>query len=42
VRWDFGPGAFARFGYEERWLDIDNANGTPTFGSFRLEIGGKF
>jgi opacity protein-like surface antigen len=42
VRWDFGPGAFARFGYEERWLDIKNADGTPSFGSFRLDIGSKF
>jgi opacity protein-like surface antigen len=42
IRWDFGPGGFARFGYDERWLDVENANGTPSFGSFRLEIGGIF
>jgi len=42
LRWDFGPSAFARFGYEQRWLDIQNANGTPDFGSFRLDVGGKF
>ena len=41
VRWDFAPGGFVRFGYDERWLDIENANGTPDFGSFRLEVGGK-
>ncbi len=42
LRWDFSPGGFVRFGYDERWLDIKNANGTPDFGSFRLEVGGKF
>jgi len=42
VRWDFGPGGFARIGYDERWLDVKNANGTPDFGSFRFEIGGLF
>jgi opacity protein-like surface antigen len=42
VRWDFAPGGFVRFGYDERWLDIQNANGTPDFGSFRLEVGGKY
>ena len=25
VRWDFAPGGFVRFGYDERWLDIQNA-----------------
>ena len=42
VRWDFGPGAFARVAYEQRYLDIQNANGTPDFGSVRFDIGAKF
>jgi opacity protein-like surface antigen len=42
IRWDFNNGGFARFGYDERWFDIKNAEGTPDFGSFRLEFGGKF
>ena len=42
VRWDFNNGGYGRIAYDERWLDIKNANGTPTFGSFRLEFGGKF
>jgi opacity protein-like surface antigen len=41
-RWDFAPGWFARISYEERWLDIGKATGTPSFGGLRLDIGSKF
>ena len=42
VRRDFN-GWFARLGYEQRWLDISNsANGSPSFGSIRLDIGSRF
>lgn len=42
LRLDFKSGLFGRIGYEERWLDIDKASGTPSFGSLRLDFGGKF
>lgn len=42
VRWEMNPGTFLRFGYEQRWLDIDHALGTPAFGALRLEIGSMF
>jgi len=41
-RWDFAPGWFARLSYEERWLNIGKASGTPGFGGLRLDIGSKF
>ncbi|MBL8201614.1 MAG: porin family protein [Chromatiales bacterium] len=41
-RWDFAPGWFARLSYEERWVDIGKASGTPSFGGLRLDIGSKF
>lgn len=42
VRWDIENGLFLRLGYDERWLDLDNANGTPTFGVARFDFGGRF
>lgn len=42
VRWDFSYGGFARLGYDQRWVDFDNASGSPSFGAVRIEIGGKF
>jgi opacity protein-like surface antigen len=41
-RWDFAPGWFGRISYEERWLNIGEASGTPSFGGLRLDIGSKF
>jgi len=41
-RWDFATGWFARLSYEERWLDIGEASGTPSFGGLRLDIGARF
>lgn len=41
-RWDFAPGWFGRLGYEERWMNIGKASGTPGFGGLRLDIGRKF
>ncbi len=41
-RWDFARGWFARLSYEERWLDIGEASGTPSFGGLRLDIGSRF
>lgn len=42
VRWDFDRGWFGRLSYEERWLDVGNANGTPSFGTVHLDVGSKF
>lgn len=42
VRWDGRSGWFARIGYEERWLDLDEASGTPSFGGLHLDLGGRF
>lgn len=41
-RWDFATGWFARLGYEERWVDIGKASGTPGFSGLRLEIGARY
>ena len=42
MRWEFTPGWFGRISYEERWIGIDNANGTPSFGGLHLDIGSRF
>jgi opacity protein-like surface antigen len=42
MRWDFAPGWFGRLSYEERWLDLGKADGTPGFGALRLDVGSRF
>lgn len=42
VRWDFMQGWFARLSYEERWLDIGEADGTPSFGGMHIDVGSRF
>lgn len=42
LRWEFARGWFGRVGYDERFVDIGSARGTPGFGSVRLDIGSRF
>lgn len=42
VRWEFARGWFGRVGYDERFVDIGKANGTPGFGSVRFDVGTRF
>lgn len=42
VRWEFSRGGFLRASYNQRWLDFDEASGTPNFGGVFLDIGSKF
>lgn len=42
LRWDFAGGWFGRLAYEERWLDLGKADGTPGFGTLRVDVGARF
>lgn len=42
MRWDLDNGLFGRLAYDERWMDLSNADGTPSFGTVHLDFGGKF
>lgn len=42
VRWEFSRGGFLRASYNQRWLDLDEASGTPNFGGVFVDIGSKF
>jgi opacity protein-like surface antigen len=42
LRWDFGPDWFTRVSYEERWLDLDEASGTPGIGGVHIDVGARF
>jgi opacity protein-like surface antigen len=36
VRWDLASGYTMRLGYEKHWIDLGEANGTPSFDQFKL------
>lgn len=38
VRWDFNPGYTMRLAYEKHWLDLGEANSTPSFDQFKLGV----
>jgi opacity protein-like surface antigen len=42
VRWEFSRGGFLRASYDQRWIGLDDASGTPSFGGLHLDIGSKF
>lgn len=42
LRWDFTQGWIGRLSYEERWIDVGNASGTPSFGGLHLDVGSRF
>lgn len=42
LRMEVGRGNFLKLGYYESWPDIENASGSPSLGTIRLEIGFKY
>lgn len=42
LRYQFNPSFFMRAGYDMRWLDLGNADGTPGFSQARLDFGWMF
>jgi hypothetical protein len=42
VRWDFSETFAIDGGYKIRWVDFENADGTPSFDGFELNLGWKF
>lgn len=42
VRWEFSRGWFSRLGYDQRWFDLSNVSGSPSFGSVRVDFGSRF
>jgi opacity protein-like surface antigen len=39
LRYQFSPTFFTRLGYQMSWLDLGQANGTPSFDQVRLDFG---
>jgi outer membrane protein assembly factor BamD len=42
LRWDFSDNFALDGGYKIRWVDFQNATGTPSFDGFELNLGWKF
>ncbi len=42
LRWDFSDSFALDGGYKIRWVDFENATGTPSFDGFELNLGWKF
>lgn len=42
MRWDFNETFALDGGYKIRWVDFENADGTPSFDGFELNLGWKF
>jgi outer membrane protein assembly factor BamD len=42
LRWDFSDSFALDGGYKIRWVDFENADGTPSFDGFELNLGWKF
>jgi hypothetical protein len=42
MRYDFSYNLVVDGSYKMRWVDFDNATGSPSFDGFQLNLGWKF